>query len=353
MDADTIILPSKEVLELTARAQTAYGLLKKSYAHWIEIGHAIDAFKRQLDAEIRTNDPDNPGQQFKESMGAYLRKAGFHEDLPDGIDRAVRTNLSHIIAHLPEVEEYRATLTVQQRLRQNGPNSVWRGFLASKFGEKYRSPPDIDALAAEVGAKIEEMQRAGILPPTPEPPPPAKEAETGENRLPVPVAGTDRITREAVARRRPIVETDTAPTPNPHPKPQSKPKKRRVAGKSPEEAKEIYERYIDYDTVDDEPEIVLKWLRGNDPADESEKTNFDLLDDFGPGHVAQMEVLLACYNGSMLHDLLLVLLPEDTQHLLDIADLVAEHQTGMAIDALYSENRALKARIAELEGLKA
>jgi hypothetical protein len=140
MDTE-IIQPNKEVLELTSRARDAWGALRKSHEHWLAIGHAINGFKRQLDAEIRNNDPDNPGQQWKESMGAYLRTAGFHESCPEGIDRAVRTNLQHIIDHLPEVKQYRQTLAPKERLRQNNPNATWRSFLASPLGEKYRPAP--------------------------------------------------------------------------------------------------------------------------------------------------------------------------------------------------------------------
>lgn len=74
-----------------------------------------------------------------ESMGAFLRREGWHELQPTGFTKAERTNLMHILARLDEVQAYRTrfaqTKGEQKLQRHNNPSSVWRAFLKD-IGEK-------------------------------------------------------------------------------------------------------------------------------------------------------------------------------------------------------------------------
>jgi hypothetical protein len=145
------------------------------------------------------------------------------------------------------------------------------------------------------------------------------------------------------------------PAPPPPPKPPKKknpapPKKQRqVAGHDPERARAIYFEHIDTGVVEEDGAIVSKWLSG-DPADTKwEETQFELLDDFGPRHVAEIAGILACYDGDDLHDIMVLLLDDDTSKLLDIADAVAQHATSLTIHQLAVERHDLLRRVAELE----
>jgi FtsZ-binding cell division protein ZapB len=82
------------------------------------------------------NDPDqrpHDTQRWRESMGAFLRREGWHESQPTGFTKAERVNLMHILARLDEVQAYRTRLGQtkgEQKLqRHNNPSQVWRAFL--------------------------------------------------------------------------------------------------------------------------------------------------------------------------------------------------------------------------------
>src|SRR6516164_6625480 len=98
-----MITPNQEVAELTRRARESWQSLRKgeSFEHWLMIGRAIDAFRRQLLHDLNINKPNQP---YKEAMGAYLRENGWQqpdkEDRSTGIDNTTRVNLQKIIDRL-------------------------------------------------------------------------------------------------------------------------------------------------------------------------------------------------------------------------------------------------------------
>jgi hypothetical protein len=145
-DTPEIIHPNAEVAKQTAQARKAHAELRKSRDHWITIGLAIDSFRRQLHAELRLNDPvpANPGHRYKLSMGAYLRKEGFHESCDGGFTKAERVNLQHVIDHLSEVESYITTLDPGARNKHNNPKVIWSGFLKSPRGKKYKKVKKVE-----------------------------------------------------------------------------------------------------------------------------------------------------------------------------------------------------------------
>jgi hypothetical protein len=126
-----MITPNPEVAELTRRARESWQSLRRgeSWEHWLTIGRAIDAFRRQLFHDLKINEPK--GQAYKEAMGAYLAENGWQQPTkedPNGIDNTARVNLQKIIDRLPEFEAWRATLPLGNQLKQNHPNTVWRAF---------------------------------------------------------------------------------------------------------------------------------------------------------------------------------------------------------------------------------
>jgi hypothetical protein len=126
-----MITPNPEVAELTRRARESWQSLRRgeSWEHWVTIGRAIDAFRRQLFHDLKINEPK--GQAYKEAMGAYLAENGWQQPTkedPNGIDNTARVNLQKIVERLPEFEAWRATLPLGNLLKQNHPNTVWRAF---------------------------------------------------------------------------------------------------------------------------------------------------------------------------------------------------------------------------------
>jgi hypothetical protein len=143
---DKPITPDKDVMELTARARDSWQSLRRgeSWEHWITVGQAIDAYRRQLYRVLQINEPK--GQNYKTAMAGYLRENGWlrAKDTRDGarprysgegIDDGARANLQHCIDHYPEIEAFRQTLPLNNLVRQNHPNTVWRAF------KKWKIPP--------------------------------------------------------------------------------------------------------------------------------------------------------------------------------------------------------------------
>jgi FtsZ-binding cell division protein ZapB len=133
---DGLIKPNAIVEEYTVRAREAHASLRKTWDSWIENGRPIYAFEQQLENEVIPNEPGQKpqdSQRWRESMGAFLRREGWHESQPTGFTKSERTNLMHILARLDEVQAYRTrfgqTKGEQKLLRHNNPSLVWRAFL--------------------------------------------------------------------------------------------------------------------------------------------------------------------------------------------------------------------------------
>jgi hypothetical protein len=135
---DSTITPDREVQELTTRARESWKSLRRheTFEHWVTLGRAIDAYRRQVFRVLQINEPK--GQRYKRAMGDYLRENGWQNPTPEnpvGIADAVRTRLQHIIDHHPEIEAFRATLPLDSLLKQNHPTTVWLAF------RKWKIPP--------------------------------------------------------------------------------------------------------------------------------------------------------------------------------------------------------------------
>jgi hypothetical protein len=88
-----LIQPNGIVEEYTVRAREANAALRKTWDSWIENGRPIYAFEQQLANEIIPNDPEQrpqDTQRWRESMGAFLRREGWHESQPTGFTKAAR-----------------------------------------------------------------------------------------------------------------------------------------------------------------------------------------------------------------------------------------------------------------------
>lgn len=111
--------------EIISAARDAWSRLqahqRTSWADWLLIGRALLVARRDCMLEARANSPF--GWKYNAAMGASLRQNGLHE-----ISGQDRHKILECLAHEPEIEQWRATLTEVQRNRWNHPNSIWLHF---------------------------------------------------------------------------------------------------------------------------------------------------------------------------------------------------------------------------------
>jgi hypothetical protein len=109
--------PSKEVEQLTLVARESLRHILEGWVYNVNVGKAMDAYRRQLFRELGITKPNH---QYKEIMGRYLRANEFHR-----INKTTRTFLQKCIDNLAAIEQWRATLTEEERDAWNGPRAVW------------------------------------------------------------------------------------------------------------------------------------------------------------------------------------------------------------------------------------
>jgi hypothetical protein len=82
------------------------------------------------------------------------------------------------------------------------------------------------------------------------------------------------------------------------------------AGLDPETARERYDEIFEPDALEQNNPLVERWLDGEPPADEASEASYETLDEFGPQHVAAVEMLLAYYSARHLADAMRLLDPD-------------------------------------------
>jgi len=92
---------------------------------WVLIGRGLEVGRRQIMREVYTNQP--AGRAYNEAFGHWLRRNKL-----DDMDKVTRSHLFECMAHLIEIEAWRATLAQNKRLALNHPSSVLRAWRATK-----------------------------------------------------------------------------------------------------------------------------------------------------------------------------------------------------------------------------
>ena len=92
---------------------------------WVLIGRGLEVGRRQIMREVFTNQP--AGRAYNEAFGQWLRRNKL-----DDMDKVTRSHLFECMAHLIEIEAWRATLAQNKRLALNHPSSVLRAWRATK-----------------------------------------------------------------------------------------------------------------------------------------------------------------------------------------------------------------------------
>ena len=90
---------------------------------WLLVGRALAVGRARAMAKAETNKPT--GSRYNREFGNWLDHHGFGD-----IDKGDRARLFAVVANLPAIEKWRATLTQTARARLNHPHSVWRKWQA-------------------------------------------------------------------------------------------------------------------------------------------------------------------------------------------------------------------------------
>jgi hypothetical protein len=136
------------------RGTAAWNQLKKSkdWGHWVIVGEALLAGRNMAMRAAGTNRPE--GRGYNEQFSAYID----HYKLAE-IPKDVRAHLLQLMEHRVEIEEYRQSLPLGERLRLNHPSVMirnWRKATAENKPESLQRK----ANRASTQAYIEELEAA-------------------------------------------------------------------------------------------------------------------------------------------------------------------------------------------------
>jgi hypothetical protein len=106
---------------LCDQGMKAWGRLKRdrNWRDWLVVGDALLALRTQAMHQAGTNRPEGKGYNFAFSQLLQDWKL-------DDMDKGARSRLFQVIDNLPAIEEWRATLTLTERLQLNHPGAVLR-----------------------------------------------------------------------------------------------------------------------------------------------------------------------------------------------------------------------------------
>jgi hypothetical protein len=113
------------------RGQEAWARLRQelTWEDWLVVGEALRLGRHLAMLEARTNEPS--GKRYQAIYGDWLRQNGFDE-----IDKSDRSRLLDCLEHRAEIDAWRQTLPLNQRVRLNHPNSIWRNWQKSTIAGK-------------------------------------------------------------------------------------------------------------------------------------------------------------------------------------------------------------------------
>ena len=142
------------------------------WADWQRVGAALAAGRTEAMRLAKTNTPK--GRKYNRAFGDVLKR----EQLgTDRLDSATRNQLLQIDEHKSEIEEWRATLPLAQRLRLNHPSAIWRNWQRTKGGgrdEQFQGVKQSGAegedarpvsIIAALNTLIEQMRQRGFTRP--------------------------------------------------------------------------------------------------------------------------------------------------------------------------------------------
>jgi hypothetical protein len=92
---------------------------EKSWGDWLKVGEALQVGREWAMNQAGANRPWGKG--YNTAFGEWLMKYKL-----DDMDKGDRSRLFDVMDNLPQIEEWRQTLAMTERLRLNHPNAVLR-----------------------------------------------------------------------------------------------------------------------------------------------------------------------------------------------------------------------------------
>jgi hypothetical protein len=92
---------------------------EKSWGDWLKVGEALEVGRDWAMNQATTNCPE--GKAYNMAFGEWLQKYKL-----DDMDKGDRSRLFKVMTNLPMIEQWRQTLTLNQRLQLNHPSAVLR-----------------------------------------------------------------------------------------------------------------------------------------------------------------------------------------------------------------------------------
>mgnify|MGYP001417859242 CR=1 FL=1 len=119
-DVGSLYQEATAIARIIKQGQEAWRRLKKSksWNDWIMVGDALVVGRNWAMRQAGTNRPEGKG--YNMAMAEWLTRNKL-----DDIDKSHRSRLIDCIENLGAIEEWRATLTLGQRLTWNHPNIIW------------------------------------------------------------------------------------------------------------------------------------------------------------------------------------------------------------------------------------
>ena len=88
----------------------------KDYNDWVKVGEAILVGREWAMNQSQTNKPE--GKAYNMAFGEWLQRYKL-----DDMDKGDRSRLFHMMDALPQIENWRRTITLAERLKLNHPNA--------------------------------------------------------------------------------------------------------------------------------------------------------------------------------------------------------------------------------------
>ena len=108
----------------------------KNYGDWIKVGEAHQVGREWAMHQAGSNKPE--GKAYNTAFGEWLTRYKF-----DDMDKGNRSRLFELMENLPQIEEWRRTLPLSERLKLNHPNAVlrkWKAFMKPEPRDAHGEP---------------------------------------------------------------------------------------------------------------------------------------------------------------------------------------------------------------------
>jgi hypothetical protein len=96
----------------------------KDYNDWLKVGEALTVGREWAMNQAQTNKPE--GKAYNMAFGEWMMQYKLND-----MDKGDRSRLFLVMEALPQIEEWRRTLTLTERLKLNHPNAVLRKWKAA------------------------------------------------------------------------------------------------------------------------------------------------------------------------------------------------------------------------------